>query len=236
MSRILALVAVFGLTLAACDSADPLVETPIRARVASNIVADPAVRNPTTGMVRATGRYTLYSLRDSSVVLNYDNPVRTDSATTKWDIGFNGPLIIVNGGTSGPGQGAAVVARGTFESFTSVADSVVLRTDGAAASTCPAGAGQSGPVPGAPLAICGFSDNGWYNYNRTQNLVTPLPGRTILVRTADGQGYAKVQILSYYRDAPAVPVTSGTPNDTPDRTYTFRYVLNPAGRTFSTHP
>lgn len=233
MLRIPLFVALLGLTLAACDSADPLVETPIRARVAANIDADPAVRDPNTGVARATGRYTLYSLRDSSVVLNYNNPVRTDSASTRWDIGFRGTSIIVNGGNSGPGQGAAVVALGTFESFASVADSVALRVDGAATSTCPGRNTQTGPVPGVPLAICGGSDNGWYNYNQQQNLVTPLAGRTILVRTADGRGFAKVQFQSYYRGAPAVPVTSGAGADQ-DRTYTFRYVLNPAGRSFST--
>ena len=236
MLRIPLFVALLGLTLAACDSADPLVETPIRARVAANIAADPAVRDPSTGVARATGRYTLYSLRDSSIVLNYDNPVRTDSASTRWDIGFRGTSIIVNGGTSGPGQGAAVITTGEaglFDSFTSVPDSLTFRIDGAAASACPGRNTPGGPVPGVPLAICGGSDNGWYNYNQPQNLITPLPGRTIFVRTADGQGYAKVQIQSYYRGAPAVPVTSGAGADQ-DRTYTFRYVVNPAGRSFST--
>ncbi len=234
MFRIPVLVALLGLPLAACDSADPLVETPIEARVASDIVADPATRDPNTGATRATGRFTLYSLRDSSVVLNYDNPVRTDSATTRWDIGFRGTTIIVNGGTSGPGQGAATVAVGLFDEFTSVPDSVALRVDGAAASACPGSNTPNGPVPGAPRAICTGSNNGWYNYNQPQNLISPIPGRTILVRTADGQGYAKVQIQSYYRGAPAAPITVGGPTDTPDRTYTFRYVVNPAGRSFTT--
>lgn len=122
---------------------------------------------------------------------------------------------------------------GLFDDFAAVPDSVALRVDGAAASTCPGVNTPGGPVPGTPRAICTGSNNGWYNYNQPQNLITPIPGRTILVRTADGQGYAKVQIQSYYLGAPAVPVTAGGPGDTQDRTYTFRYVINPAGRSFS---
>lgn len=233
MSRFLPLLAVALLTLSACDSNDDAVLTPIEAQVATNVVADPATRDPMTGAVSATNRYTLYSLRENRVVLSYDNPVRTDSATTKWDLGFRGTSIIVNGGTSGPGEGAALIATGLFDEFDSVPESTVLRVDGDAASSCPGINTPAGPVPGRPLAICSGSDNGWYNYNQGQNLISPIPGRTILVRTADGQGYAKVQIQNYYRDAPVTPITTGGPGDTPDRTYTFRYVLNPNGRTFS---
>ncbi len=232
MNRFLVLVAALGLTLSACDSADP-VATPLPARTASDVVADPATRDPNTGATIATGRYTLYSLRDNRVVLSYDNPVRTDSATTSWDLGFRGTSIIVNGGTSGPGQGAATVAVGLFDAFTAVPDSVTLRVDGAAASVCPGTNTPGGMVPGTPRAICTGSNNGWYNYNQPQNLIAPIPGRTILVRTADGRGYAKVQIQSYYLGAPATPVTLGGPGDTPDRRYTFRYVVNPAGRDFT---
>lgn len=233
MNRILVLAAAFGLTLSACDSAVDPVATPLPARTAADVAADPAVRNPNTGATTATGRYTLYSLRENRIVLSSDNAVRTDSATTSWDLGFRGTTIIVNGGMSGPGQGAAAVVVGLFDSFTSAPDSVALRVDGAATSVCPGVQTPSGPAPGALRAICTGSDNGWYNYNQPQNLISPLPGRTILVRTADGRGFAKVQIQSYYLGAPAVPVTSGTASDTPDRRYTFRYVVNPAGRDFS---
>ncbi len=234
MNRFLVLVAALGLTLSACDSTggpDTLPEREVK--TASNVVADPATRDNNTGVVTSTGRYTLYSLRDNRVVLNYDNPNRADSATTKWDLGFRGTSIIFNSGTSGPGQAAAFVATGLFDSFTSVPDTTTLRVDGNAADACPGVQTPNGPVPGAPRAICTGSGNGWYTYNQGQNLITPIPGRTILVRTADGRGYAKVKIDSYYKDAPSNPVTTGGPGDTPDRNYTFRYVLNPSGRSFA---
>ena len=65
---------------------------------------------------------------------------------------------------------------------------------------CPAVETAAGTFPGSPLAICTGSDNGWYNYNRATNLILPIPGRTIVLRTADGN-YAKMRILSYYKDS-----------------------------------
>ena len=234
MNRILVLVAALGLTLSACDSTtDPGTSNTLGVQTATNIAADPAPRNDDGTTRASTGRYTLYSLRENRVVLNYDNANRADSATTAWDIGFNSTTIIVNSGKSGPGQAAAFVATGLFDSFTSVPDTTTLRVDGNASDACPGVQTQTGPAPGTPRAICTGSGNGWYNYNQPQNLVTPLAGRTILVRTADGRGYAKVKIDSYYKDSPAAPITLNGANDSQDRTYTFRYVLNATGRSFT---
>ena len=235
MFRSLVLLATAGLALAACDSTDPVVDpVNLDVRTAADVAADPAPRDRTTGQVTgaATGRYTFYSLRENRVVLNYDNPNRADSASTAWDLAVRGTTILINGGTSGPGAAAAVVVVGSFDEITGVPPTTTFRTDGAAESTCPGANTPNGPVPGTPRAICTGSDNGWYNYNQPQNLVSPLSGRTILVRTADGQGYAKVQIQSYYRGAPAAPVTAPGSGNSEERFYTFKYVFNPAGTSF----
>ncbi|WPP50089.1 HmuY family protein [Catalinimonas niigatensis] len=41
-----------------------------------------------------------------------------DSASTEWDIAFRRTSVIINGVSSGPGQGAAQVVDGTLEDIT----------------------------------------------------------------------------------------------------------------------
>ncbi len=64
----------------------------------------------------------------------------------------------------------------------------------------------------------------WYDYEMSNHTITPKVGTVIALKTADGK-YAKVQIMSYYENAPAVP--SGTAHNA--RHYTFRWVLQTDG-------
>jgi hypothetical protein len=191
-------------TLFACANDDdtPTI-VPVQAQTVRNLPADPTTGvNPTTGQpLGTTGKYTLYNLRDNKTVAN------TDSATNKWDVGFRGTTIIVNGGAIRSGQGGAYVHTGTFEELTTVPTSATFAQDQSASA----------------LAIPGVSGAGWYNYNSTTNIVSPIPGRVLVIRTGDGK-YAKMEILSYYENAPATPTaTSRT------RFYTFRYAYQPDG-------
>ena len=188
-----------GLALTACDSTDPLApeDEPPQTMMASDIPADPIV-GLSGGRPVGAGIITYYSLRTHSIV--------GDSASTAWDIALQGTTIYVNGGSSGPGQGAAQVLTGTFEEITEA----------------PA-AGYAADSEGG-LAIPTGSGNGWYNYNPANQTVTPIPGRVLVVRAADGQSYAKIRILSYYRGAPA-EITS----ESESRYYTFEYVLQADG-------
>ena len=215
MLRSLALLAVAGVTLAACDSNDPVVPVNLDVQTATNVYA-PVAAAPPGPPVPPTGPFALYSLRTNSRVAN------TDSATTKWDLGFRGTDIIVNGGSSGPGQAQAAVLVNTFAEVNSVPTTTELLTDGT--GTCSNGVSR---------AICGGSGNGWYTYTPLANsqggIILPTAGRTIAVRTADGKGYAKVQIRSYYQNSPEpAAITEATPA----RYFTFQYVLNPTGRSF----
>ena len=142
----------------------------------------------------ATGPYTLFSLAENRVVPN------ADSASTAWDIGLFGTTIIVNGGTSGPGEGAASIVEKEFEDVTS-ADGIELVVDG------------EGNCPRGDFAICIGSGNGWYLYGG--NGVQPLPGRTLVVRTAEG-GFAKVKFLEYVLSDPQ-------PDGSRPRFYTFEH-------------
>ena len=229
MTRFSFLTIALALTLAACDSTGP---EPVRvqAKTVADLAADPADRDPNTGRTSDTGRFTLYSLREGEVVLSYDEADRSDSLTTAWDIGFQGSTIIVNGGASGPGQGGAVILEEAFDDVAAVPAGTAFRVDGTA--DCPSVTTPGGTFPGRPLAVCTGSGNGWYTYVPFQTgggYLTPTPGRTILVRTADGEGYAKVRIESYYQGAPDPATITFT---SPARYYTFEYVLNASGRSF----
>ena len=131
---------------------------------------------------------------------------------TEWDIAFRGTTIAVNGGTttgtadepSRNGNAGAVIVTGIFDEVGS-ASGLSFTQDSEGAFAIPSGSG-----------------NGWYNYNPATFTVTPIPGRVLVLRTHDGK-FAKVEILSYYRDAPAEP----NPMVDESRVYTFRYVYNP---------
>lgn len=148
------------------------------------------------------GPFTKFSFATGSV---------TDSDTA-WDIAFRGTTIAVNGGTvtgtaqepARNGNGGATIETGTFAEITS-ADGLAFAQDADGAFAIPSG-----------------SDSGWYNYNPATFTVTPIPGRVLVFRTHDGK-FAKVEILSYYRDAPAQPNAFVDES----RVYTFNYVYNP---------
>ena len=129
------------------------------------------------------------------------------SSDTDWDIAFRATTIAVNGGvTTGTvdepernGDVAATIVTGTFASVTS-AEGLNFEQDSDTGFAIPTG-----------------NDNGWYNYNFMTNIITPIPGKVLVFRTRNGN-YAKVEILSYYRD-------QDTSSDS--RYYTFNFVYNP---------
>ncbi|WP_340199650.1 HmuY family protein [Ascidiimonas sp. W6] len=134
------------------------------------------------------------------------------TSDTDWDIAFRGTTIIVNGGISvgtndepmRNGNAAAYIANGTLSSITEVNNSLFIQDS------------NNG------YAIPSGSGNGWYLYNAQAFLIVPIAGKVLVFRTRDNR-YAKVEILSYYKNAPANPdvmVDKG-------RYYTFNYVYQP---------
>ena len=136
------------------------------------------------------------------------------SSATEWDIAFRGTSIIINGGVSlgtedeptRTGNGAAYIAIGSFAGITEV-DSALFVQDSDQGYAVPSGSG-----------------NGWYNYEFMTNTIEPIAGRILVIRTRDGR-YAKVEILSYYKDAPAEITPEIAANDL--RYYTFNYTFQP---------
>jgi hypothetical protein len=206
-SSIFMIAAVVALSFSSCKKDDPAPAT-LSAATFSNLNADYAPMVVGAGgqptYPTAKNKFTFFSLSTGNVVAN------ADSATTKWDIGFRSTTIIVNGGTSGPGNAAAIVQTGIFSDLT------VAPTTGYA---------QDNKNATVKYAIPTGSGNGWYTYNLSTNIITPTAGKFLVIKTADGK-YAKVEIISYYKDAPTTPTTSSL-----DRYYTFRYVYQGDGST-----
>ncbi|WP_348825124.1 HmuY family protein [Flavobacterium aestuarii] len=144
------------------------------------------------------GEFTKFSFSENKVVTN-DN----------WDIAFRGTAIIVNGGakigiTGGEpdrkGNGAVSIVSGTFASVTAFPAANTFVQDGAERYAFP----TSG-------------DNAWYDYNGLTHIITAKAGKVFVVKTHDGK-YAKFEILSYYKDAPAIPDANSI-----SRYFTFKF-------------
>ena len=175
-------------------------------KIVKDVPADTILGVSQIGQPYGSGKFTFYSFESNSVVPN------SDSNSTKWDIGVRGSTIITNGGTSGPGNGGAFVYVGTFDDLTAVPADSTFKVDAA-----------------PNFAITAGSNKGWYLYTPQTNLLTPLPGRVLVFRTATGK-YAKVEILNYYKGGTTPAATD------PDavkiftqRYYTFKFAYQADG-------
>ncbi len=171
-----------------------------------NLMADTIIGLAPSGQPYGANKFTFFSIENGTLIPN------TDSATSKWDIAFKGTTILTNAGTSGPGNGGAFVQIGTFDALTSISPDSTFKTDAA-------------PV----YAITTGSGKGWYNYDGASNLVTPLPGRVLVIRTASGK-YAKLEISNYYKKG-VTPAASATDEEKlhSQRYYGFRYTFQANG-------
>ncbi|MCU0429669.1 MAG: HmuY family protein [Cytophagaceae bacterium] len=141
-------------------------------------------------------RYTFFNL------LTGDTIARSDSATSNWHLALKGTSILVNGGTSGPGSVAAAVYTGLYDELINLPE-LEFRSDGASPAI-PPGSGK-----------------GWYTYSGPpSHLIIPIPGKMLLLKWGTTT-YAKLEILSYYKDMPSAPTASSV-----SRYYSFRYVLS----------
>lgn len=145
---------------------------------------------------------TYYSLRENNTIVE-------DSASTEWDVAFSSTTIYTNSGLSGPGDGGALILDIPFNDVT-IAPSGGYNVDTDTLFAIPAGSG-----------------NGWYNYNPATHIVTPIENTTLVIKTGDGAFYAKLQVLSYYKNNPDISSDefSNNPDEYPSRHYTFEYTI-----------
>jgi len=181
--------------------------TPLVTKSVSDLVADTILGIAASGQPYGAGKYTFFSLENNAVVPS------SDSATNKWDIAFRGTSIITNSGNSGPGNGGGFVFTGLFDDLKTIPADSIFKTDNAPTS----------------YAITAGSNRGWYIYNAPVNLITPIPGRVLVVRTATGK-YAKVEILNYYKGG-VTPAATASDDDKlrKQRFFTFRFLFQPDG-------
>ena len=165
-----------------------------------NLIADTIIGTSAQGQPFGTGHFTFFSLKNRAMVQ------LTDSASSNWDVAFRGTTILTNAGTSGPGAGGAYVHLGLFADVISFNADSIIRTDAA-------------PV----YAIKTGSNKGWYVYDGPNNLITPIPGRVLMIRGADGTLY-KLEINNYYKGGltPSSTASSAIKSST-QRYYNFRY-------------
>ena len=194
-------------TLMACSKSSTTTVAPITALTVRDLPADTVIGLSAQGAPITNGKYTFYSLERNAIVPN------SDSATTNWDIAFMATRILTNGGTSGTGQGGAFVYTGLFDNLTTIPTDSVFKTDNAPTA----------------YAITTGSGKGWYTYDGLNNLITPLAGRVLVIKTASGK-YAKMEIVSYYKGGVTLPATAtDTEKLTKQRYYTFRFAYQPNG-------
>lgn len=203
----IALLVIILTSIIACTKSDSPTVLPITAITVRDIPADTVVGLSAQGAPITKGVYTFYSLEKNAIVPN------TDSASTKWDIAFMATRIIINGGTSGTGQGGAFVYTGLFDDLKTIPTDSVFKTDNAPTS----------------YAITAGSGKGWYTYDGLNNLITPLAGRVLVIRTASGK-YVKMEITSYYKGGATLPASASDMEKlTKQRFYSFRFAYQPNG-------
>jgi hypothetical protein len=204
----LAIVVLFIGFTTSCDSDDDVTQAAVESKTVSNLHA-PQTGGAGPGQGTIGGDFTKFDFVTGEIT----------TSETEWDIAFRGLRIAVNGGvTTGTadepvrnGNAAATIFTGTLGGLTT-AEGLVFDQDG-----------DTG------YAIPGVNQQGWYDYNFMTNIVLPIPGRVLVFRTRDGR-YAKVEILSYYRDNPTeeeINLFSNVEKISEARFYSFNFVYNP---------
>ena len=214
--RIILLAVVVLLSITSCekdklpktvDQRAYVIETIGKITTVKNLPADTIIGTNSIGQPVGAGRYSFFSLETGQWIPNID------SNSTRWDLAFAGTTIRINNATSGPGAGGAFVFNGTFESLQSVPTDSVFRIDNHPLS----------------YAITRGSGRAWYTYDGPTNLLTPIPGRTLVIRTATGK-FAKVEILNYYRGGQTPSATAADSIKIRDQRFLhFRYTYQGNG-------
>ena len=197
-----------SIALVACSKDEETIVVPVSAITVKDLAADTVTGLGLDGRPQSAGTTTYYSLVDNKIIAS------TDAASTKWDIAFSSTKILVNSGTSGPGLGGAFVFKGLFDDLKTIPTDSSFATDNATA---------------ASYAIPLGSGRAWYSYDGLTTLVSPIAGRVLVIRTANGK-YAKIEILNYYKGGVTPAATASDNVKMKDqRYYTFRYSFQPNG-------
>lgn len=171
---------------------EEIIQQPTESKSIKNLHA------PGEGRGNYTGPFTKFSFSKGKQVTD-DN----------WDIAFRATEIIINGGEKGAVledinrtyNAALALKEGTFTSVKEAPELNEFKQDSK-----------------EKLALLTGSGLGWYTYNPTNHSILPTAGKVLVIKTHNGH-YAKMEIVSYYKDLQVTPTTS--------QYYTFNYVYNP---------
>ncbi len=207
MKNLSLLILLVSIGIISCKKNESPAPAPLVTESVKDLAADTIIGIAASGQPYGASKFTFFSLENNQVVAS------TDSASNKWDIAFRGTTIITNSGNSGPASGGAFVYTGLYDDLKTIPSDSTFRIENA---------------PSA-YAITTGSNRGWYIYNGATNLVTPIPGRVLVIRTASGK-FAKVEILNYYKGGVTLPVSATDDEKVKkQRFYTFRFLFQPNG-------
>jgi hypothetical protein len=137
--------------------------------------------------------------------------------STEWDIAFakeyNSYVSINNGadqqsfGFGSTGKGAMLEINQAYDQVKEAPADAEFSSNGIASAGWDSGSGR-----------------GWYFYELKTHIAVPVLNRTYILRTADGK-YAKLQMISMYKGAPATV----TDLNWPAPYFTFRYYVQQDG-------
>lgn len=194
----------------------------------SNFIGDTAVSLSDTSLsspAPATGAPCFFSLEDTT------GRTSAYEKTNKWDLAFGNlynSFLSGNNGTNasnyGHGNnavGGIYIVEQPFDSVTDIPADNLFQTGADIYGTDDAGAFGTG----IGWYFYDFSGGAFPGGDGQPHICYPLPNRTLIVRTGIGD-YAKIRMISIYKNAPAAPTTFW-----PAPFFTFDYVLVPKGST-----
>ena len=146
--------------------------------------------------------------QQSANFIKFSFKEQTTTEGDNWDIAFRGTEILVNGGFSGAndeptrtGLGAGYITIGNYGGIKSV-DENLFNQDSQTQKAIPS------------------TNGGWYEIKNTA--LFPYSDKTLVFRTHNNR-YAKVKIVSFYKDAPE----NINPFSSKPEYYTFSYTYQP---------
>ena len=146
--------------------------------------------------------------QQSANFIKFSFKEQTTTEGDNWDIAFRGTEILVNGGFSGAndeptrtGLGAGYITIGNYGGIKSVNENL-LNQDSQTQKAIPS------------------TNGGWYEIKN--NAIFPYSDKTLVFRTHNNR-YAKVKIVSFYKDAPE----NINPFSSKPEYYTFSYTYQP---------
>lgn len=137
----------------------------------------------------------------------------TKKSTTEWDISFTkeyNSYVTPNNPVSNPGstgKGVMLVVNQAYDQVKEAPADTEFTNNAIASAGWDSGAG-----------------NGWYFYELKTHIAVPVKNRTYILRTAEGK-YAKLQMISMYKGAPATVSDLNWPAPY----FTFRYFVQQDG-------